>query len=166
MQWLLFGLLGGFAFVFLTRLFWADNPKNTGSPLVKAAIVVLALTLLLLVVTGRTHWLGAALAGAIPFLRRAAGLVRFAPALAQVWQQLRKRGSNQHHERATGNKSPASVDLTVTQARALLDVTADATPEEIIKAHRRLIARNHPDKGGSTYIAAQLNAAKELLLKA
>jgi len=164
MQWLVFGLLGGFAFVFLTRLFWADNPKNTGSPMVKAAIVVFVLTLLLLIVTGRTHWLSAVLAGTIPFLRRAAGLIRMAPVLTQFWTQWRKQSSNQGPDPTRGNSQSAPPNLTSAQARALLDVAADATPEEIINAHRRLISRNHPDKGGSTYIAAQLNAAKELLL--
>jgi len=166
MQWLVFGLLGAFAFVFLTRLFWSDDPQNTGSPLVKAAIVVLVLTLALLVITGRTHWLSAALAGTIPFLRRAAGLVRVAPAIAQFWAQLRKHDANQGQHGSKGNNPSATPEITIAQARLLLDVGADASRDEIIQAHRRLIARNHPDKGGSTYIAAQLNAAKALLLNA
>ena len=50
------------------------------------------------------------------------------------------------------------------KARAVLGVGPDATREEIINAHRRLIQRLHPDRGGSDYLAVQLNTAKDLLL--
>ena len=52
----------------------------------------------------------------------------------------------------------------VAKARALLGVTADADVAEIRAAHRRLIASVHPDRGGTEALAAQLNAARDLLL--
>jgi len=39
------------------------------------------------------------------------------------------------------------------------------TAEDIITAHRRLMQRIHPDKGGSPVLAQQLNEAKRVLLK-
>ena len=166
MHWLLIGLLGGFAFVYLTRLFWtgpADERINR-TPLVTAAIAVLVLALLLLVTTGRVHWLSAAFTGLIPFARRAAMLLRFAPVLRKLRDQL--SGSDPNGQRGAGNRSVATPELSIAQARLMLEVSDQASAEEIIAAHRRLIARNHPDKGGSTYIAAQLNSAKDLLLNA
>lgn len=52
----------------------------------------------------------------------------------------------------------------VAKARALLGVTPEADAGEIRAAHRRLIASVHPDRGGTEALAAQINAARDLLL--
>jgi hypothetical protein len=50
------------------------------------------------------------------------------------------------------------------RARALLGVSPGAGREDIIEAHRRLIALVHPDKGGSDQAVHEANAARDLLL--
>ncbi len=55
--------------------------------------------------------------------------------------------------------------MTPAEARKLLDVTDDATAETIIAAHKRLIARVHPDAGGNAELAARVNAARDVLLR-
>jgi hypothetical protein len=45
-----------------------------------------------------------------------------------------------------------------------LGLGSDVTREDVVNAHRRLISRLHPDKGGSSYLAAKLNQAKDYLL--
>jgi len=55
--------------------------------------------------------------------------------------------------------------MPVEKARALLGLGPDATAAEVNAAWRRLMARAHPDQGGTEGLAAQLNAARDTLLK-
>ncbi len=50
------------------------------------------------------------------------------------------------------------------EALAVLGLKDEATEEDIIAAHRKLIQKLHPDRGGNDYLAAQVNLAKDLLL--
>ncbi len=50
------------------------------------------------------------------------------------------------------------------QARALLGVGKDARRNEIIEAHKRLITKVHPDRGGTSEKVHEANAARDLLL--
>ena len=56
------------------------------------------------------------------------------------------------------------VKMSEDEARSILGVTVDASREEIIETHRRFIQKNHPDRGGSNYLAAKINQAKNVLL--
>ena len=50
-------------------------------------------------------------------------------------------------------------------AAKLLGVAPDAGTDAVIDAHRRLIAKVHPDAGGSAELAAQINQARDTMLK-
>ncbi|MGK0499063.1 MAG: hypothetical protein ACJAYG_000694 [Oceanicoccus sp.] len=50
-------------------------------------------------------------------------------------------------------------------ALAVLGLNKGASREQIIKAHRSMMQKVHPDRGGSDYLAAQINQAKDLLIK-
>jgi hypothetical protein len=65
-----------------------------------------------------------------------------------------------------GRLNPFAKDMALAEARDLLGLPLGADREAIIAAHRRLIARNHPDSGGTDALAARLNAARDLLLRA
>ena len=58
--------------------------------------------------------------------------------------------------------SPATMQPA--EARALLGVGERASLQEIREAHRRLIARVHPDAGGSADLAVRVNAARDALV--
>jgi hypothetical protein len=67
--------------------------------------------------------------------------------------------------RKSGKLGQASQPMTHAEARSLLEVPINATPEEIRTAHRRLVARVHPDVGGSADLTRQVNDARDTLLR-
>ena len=60
--------------------------------------------------------------------------------------------------------APGSGAMTKEEAYKVLGLEAGATAADIRKAHRRLMQRLHPDLGGSSFLAARINEAKDVLL--
>ena len=64
------------------------------------------------------------------------------------------------------NYSRKNIDISgIEEAYEILGLTIDASDEEIDRAYKDLIRKNHPDMGGSEYIAKKINAAREYIIK-
>jgi hypothetical protein len=60
--------------------------------------------------------------------------------------------------------APPREPMSLAEARSVLGVGPEATPAEVQAAYSRLMRLAHPDKGGTSGLAAQLNAARDRLL--
>lgn len=89
------------------------------------------------------------------------GAVKYAPQLLglamNAWAQSKTHSNSQ---------APASnaSTMSIPEAYQILGLTPGASQQEIISAHRRLMQKIHPDRGGSDYLATKINQARETLL--
>lgn len=77
---------------------------------------------------------------------------------------LRKNQNTGSQQSQDSYQASSFNQLSDEEALEILGLESGATREEIIKAHKRLVQRLHPDRGGSDYLAAKINAAKDHLV--
>jgi len=88
-------------------------------------------------------------------------------ALLAAYLDRRDSGWREHAQgdAAAGQGSARDGKMTEEQAYQVLGLPPGASADAIAQAHRTLMKKLHPDQGGSTYLAAQINAAKDVLLR-
>ena len=104
-----------------------------------------------------------------------AGLLAMAPAFdaesVALLESYLDRRFPAWREHAQGNgaggqrRAPPSGKMTAEEAYQILGLQAGASRDDIGRAHRALMKKLHPDQGGSTYLAARVNVAKDTLLR-
>ena len=116
---------------------------------------------------GGGHWrisatiLGAVLmGGAVLAVSHGAWLWAIGMTLAGLWLVVQSR------LRPAAAKAPQGPEMSLSEARSILGVGEGASRQEIQAAWKRLMARTHPDQGGTEGLAIRVNAARDRLLKA
>jgi len=111
---------------------------------------------ILLVFSGKLHWVAGAIAATLPIIQR------FFPLLLRALPFFKNKTAQ-----ANQKPSPTSSNaMDVEQALQVFGFDAVPVEEKIVKRHRELMQKNHPDRGGSDFLAAQINQAKDVLLDA
>jgi hypothetical protein len=112
-------------------------------------------------------WLAIAGGALIALLRAVAPLLRWLP----LFQTLRDSGGahGRPGQGASGSssgrrpESPRPQRMTRQEALQVLGLDATATRDDVQREYRRLMRKVHPDLGGSSYLAAKINEAKDVL---
>ncbi len=211
-------------------------PKARRSAFIQLALILTVLVVVALTITGRMHWIGAALTGLLVLLRQALPLlIRLIPAWlnyrssgirsdtgknstvesqflsmeldhetgkmsGQVLQgqyqnssldemsreeledlfsfflrndqdssrllesYLNQRFPDSNFESKPPPQSESHSEMSPAEALSILGLDGEPDSESVITAHRKLMQKLHPDRGGNDYLAAKINQAKDVLL--
>ena len=134
-------------------------PEQRKKLYLKLGIGFTAAILLLLALTGRIHWIGGLIAALVPVARAAL------PYALRLLPSLQQHLHNKQQAKQQQQAQQPQVNVTLEQAYEVLGLQPGADKQAIIDAHRKLMQKIHPDRGGNDYLAAQINQAKDVLLK-
>jgi len=85
------------------------------------------------------------------------------PDLISYLERIANNIDGNKHKNNTGKSNNANY-MSIEEAKQILGVKNSASKEEILSSFKKLMLVNHPDKGGSSYLAAKIIQAKKTLL--
>ena len=152
-----------FAIIAIALILWHKISKASGDERKKLVFWSIAGTILailaVLAITGRLNVITAVIAGLVALLPRALQLLKYLPFLSSLYQRGRQGQQSTQSPPSRDNKT-----MSTEEAMEILGLKPGCSKEDIILAHRRMMQKVHPDRGGSDYLAAQINQAKETLV--
>lgn len=154
---ILYLILGLLAVIAISALLKKEECRKPLTLAVAIVVGIAAVILLMRIGLSPLIALGGFLLSAIPYMGR------FTQFLFALRLLARLRRSAKHAQNSTQHPTSQS-NMNEEEARQILGVSATASKEEIKNKYQQLMKLNHPDKGGSDYIASKLNQAKDTLL--
>ncbi len=141
----------------ITRTKGAERKKLMLWSLTGIILSILAI----LAITGHLNLITAVIAGTVALVPRLLQYARYLPILSSLYQKHAKPNAQQQSQTPpVRGKQKMSVE----EAIAVLALQPGYKKEDVIAAHRSMMQKVHPDRGGSDYLAAQINQAKEVVL--
>lgn len=154
----------------LLTVVWFFGAYRKGTPAARKRLVawfffgVLLVAVVFLTVTGRLHFIAAIVTALLPFVKKLIPVLRYVPLLRRFVKQKRSSAEQTDNGQSTDEGVSKSGSMSKAQAHEVLGIKPGASSQEVIDAHRKLMQKCHPDRGGNDYLAAQINQAKDTLL--
>ena len=152
---LLAGLIALGLLLLLAGGYVRTHPKNLAQGMRRSGGLLLAAVAIALALTGRV---------ALAFLVGGGAWVLLFGTVPPWNRPDYGLGSGQSDEGRRTSGPPPSGRMTRSEALKVLGLEQNASESDVRAAHRRLIQQTHPDKGGTSYLAAKINEAKEVLI--